>query len=54
MNAELIKYLEDNHVLPSSDDLEEVHRESIKCHHNEILSYTFDNLMKEEDLQNNI
>ena len=53
-NAELIKYLEDNHVSPPEDDYEKVLEESIKCHHNEISNYIIDNLMNKEDLQNNI
>ena len=51
-NAELINLLEENHVLLI--DKEEILRESIKCHHNEISNYIIDNLIKEEDLQNNI
>ena len=61
MNAELIQYLEDNHVSPprneppsifqKENNYELILEESIKCHHNEIASYIIDNLMKEEDLQ---
>ena len=53
-NAELIKYLEDNHVSPPENKYEEILNESIKCHHNEISNYIIDNLIKEEDLQNSI
>ena len=49
-NAELIKYLEDNHVSPPDDILVM----SVICHHNEISDYIIDNLIKEEDQQNNI
>ncbi|KAK8838958.1 hypothetical protein M9Y10_032418 [Tritrichomonas musculus] len=53
-NAELIRYLEENHVPPPYDDYETILRESIKCHHNDISNYIIDNLMKEGDLQNGI
>ena len=53
-NAELIRYLEDNHISPPGNDYNEILEESIKCHHNEISNYIIDNLIKEEDLQNNI
>ena len=51
-NAELIKYLEDNHVSPPEKIINSILKESIKCHHNEIAKYIIDNLIKEEDLQN--
>ena len=53
-NAELIRYLEDNHVPPPNDKYETILKESIKCHHNDITNYIIDYLMKEEDLQNGI
>ena len=53
-NAELIRYLEDNHVSPPENKYERILEESIKCHHNEISNYIIDNLMNEEDLQNDI
>ena len=53
-NAELIKYLEDNHVPPPDEDYEIILRKSIKCHHNDISNYIIDNLIKEEDLQHSI
>ena len=53
-NAELIKYLEDNHVSPPENDYEKILQESIRCHHNDVSSYIIDNLIKEEDLQNSI
>ena len=52
-NAELIKYLEGNHVSPPENNYEAILEESIKCH-NEISNYIIDNLMKEEGLQNDI
>ncbi|KAK8840555.1 hypothetical protein M9Y10_030764 [Tritrichomonas musculus] len=51
-NAELIRYLEDNHV--SCYDYEDILSISIECHYNEISNYIIDNLIKEEDLQDNI
>ena len=53
-NAELIKYLEDNHVSPPENKYERILRESVKCHHNDISNFIIDNLMKEEDLQYDI
>ena len=53
-NAELIRYLEENHVSPPDNNYEEILKESIKCHHNDISNYIIENLIKEEDLQNNI
>ena len=49
-NAELIQYLENNHV-SQPDDIIEI---PVMCHHNEILNYIIDNLIKEEDLQDDI
>ena len=51
-NAELIKYLEDNHVSPPANDYEIILEESIKCHHNDVSKYIIDYLMKEEVFQN--
>ena len=53
-NAELIRHLEENHVSPPRDNYETILQESIKCHHSEFSNYIIDNLIKEEDLQNNI
>ena len=53
-NAELIRYLEENHVSPPYGEYEKILEESINCHHNEISNYIIDNLMKKEDLQNDI
>ena len=53
-NAELIKDLEDNHVLPPDNDYEQVLKESIKCHHKDVVNYIIDNLINEEELNNNI
>ncbi|KAK8876093.1 hypothetical protein M9Y10_006279 [Tritrichomonas musculus] len=51
-NSELIKYLEDNHVSPPEDDYNEILKESIKCHHNDVSKYIIDYLIKEKDPQN--
>ena len=53
-NAELIRYLEDNHVSPIMNNYERILEESIKCHHNEVSKYIIDYLIKEEDLQDDI
>ena len=53
-NAELIRYLEDNHVSPIMNNYDRILKESIKCHHNDISNYLIDNIMNEEYLQNNI
>ncbi|KAK8840923.1 hypothetical protein M9Y10_027755 [Tritrichomonas musculus] len=53
-NAELIRYLEDNHVPRPENSYNPILKESIKCHHNDITNYIIDYLMKEEDLQNGI
>lgn len=52
-NAEMIKYLEDNHVQPRMRNYKHILNESIKCYHNEISNYIIDNLIEEENLQNN-
>ncbi|KAK8857486.1 hypothetical protein M9Y10_015891 [Tritrichomonas musculus] len=49
-NAELIKYLEDNHVSPPSGNYESILMEAIECHHNEISTYFIENVINEEDL----
>ena len=50
-NAKVIHLLEDHQIEPDS---QKILKESIKCHHNNISNYIINNLMKEEDLQNNI
>ena len=47
----MIHLLEDYQIEP---DLQQFFRESIKCHHNEISAYIINNLIKEEDLRNDI
>ncbi|KAK8841342.1 hypothetical protein M9Y10_026956 [Tritrichomonas musculus] len=49
-NAELIKYLEDNHVSPPKDNYDVILKEAIKCHHNDISTYFIENVIKKEDL----
>ena len=53
-NAELIKNLEDNHVLPPNFNYESVLIESIKCHHKDVTMYIINNLIDEEELKDNI
>ncbi|KAK8870314.1 hypothetical protein M9Y10_008192 [Tritrichomonas musculus] len=54
-NAELIQYLEDKKVSPSSSDrFETILKESIKCHHNDVSTYIINNLIEEEDLNYSI
>ncbi|KAK8895263.1 hypothetical protein M9Y10_023705 [Tritrichomonas musculus] len=56
-NAELIHFLEENHVQPPENNYDNCLEESIKCHHNDIAQYIYENLMdyksKINDLQNN-
>ena len=44
-NPELIHLLEENEVKPVDNSFDEVLKESIKCHHNEITDYIIDNLL---------
>ncbi|KAK8847256.1 hypothetical protein M9Y10_019842 [Tritrichomonas musculus] len=53
-NAEMIRYLEENHISPPDNKYDQILEESIKCHHNDVSNYIIDYLMKEEDLQKNI
>lgn len=50
-NAELIQYLEDNHISPPEDSYDIVLKESIKCHQKDVSNYIINYLIKEEDLQ---
>ena len=50
-NEELIKYLEDNQVLPPGKNYETILKESIKCHHNDLSNYIINYLFKEEDFE---
>ena len=42
-NAELVHFLEENHVIPNDETYEKCYKESIKCHHNDFANYIFDN-----------
>ena len=53
-NEELIKYLEDNDVLPPNKDYKIILKESIKCHHNDVSNYIISNLIDEEDLKDSL
>ena len=44
-NPEMIQLLEDNHVEPPNNSYEECIKESIKCHHNDIVNYIENNLI---------
>ena len=50
-NVKMIHLLEDYQI---ELDLQEILRESIECYHNNISNYIINNLIKEEDLQNDI
>ena len=47
-NAEIIHYLEENHIIYDNDNYFNFFEESIKCHHNEIVNYVLDNLIEEK------
>ncbi|KAK8842006.1 hypothetical protein M9Y10_026219 [Tritrichomonas musculus] len=51
-NGELIKELEDKHILPQENNYERILKESIKCHHNDVSKYIIDNLIYEQDSLN--
>lgn len=53
-NSELIRYLEDNHVEPPTNNYNYVLRESIKSHHNDVSNYVIYNLIEEENLKKDI
>ena len=44
-NPELIQYLIDNKITPKDESYQEVINESIKCHHNEIVDYIYNNIL---------
>ena len=48
-NPELIHFLEDNHIIPYKNSYKLILNKSIKCHHNEISKYFYDNLLNDED-----
>ena len=43
---ELIKFLQKENIEPEFDDYEDIFKEAVKCHHNEIAFYIKKNLMK--------
>ena len=45
-NAEMIQFLEDNHVLPNDKSYKNCFKESVKCYHNNIAQYIQDNLLE--------
>ena len=45
-NAEIIHYLESNHINPEDKKYLELFQESIKCHHNDIAKYFLDNFLE--------
>ena len=53
-SADMIHLLEENHVIPEDESYEEVLKEAIKCHHNEIAEYIQDNLLDQDVEQDNI
>ena len=55
-NAEMIHFLEDNHVELDDDSYGKVFYESIKCHHNDIANYFINNFLQngEENSQDTI
>ena len=48
-NSEMIHILEENRIKPFHDSYEECLEESIKCHHNDIATYIYDNLISNTD-----
>lgn len=53
---ELIHYLEDQKITPGEDgceEYEEILRESIKCHHNDLTMFIISNLINKKDLKFN-
>ena len=48
-NADMIHFLEENRIKPFHDSYEECLEESIKCHHNDIATYIYDNLISNTD-----
>ena len=48
-NAEIIHFLEDNHVEIKDKSYKQVFYESIKCHHNDIANYFINNFMQNDE-----
>lgn len=51
-NAELIHFLEDIHINPPDNSYSVVLAEAIKCHHNDIANYIFNNLLDQKQTMN--
>ena len=45
-SSEIINFLEENHIKPKNGSYEKCLIESIKCHHNDIYEYIFENLFQ--------
>ena len=50
-NAELIHFLEENKIEPKNKDYQEFINEAIKCHHNELATYIYDNLFSQPECE---
>ncbi|KAK8872176.1 hypothetical protein M9Y10_007939 [Tritrichomonas musculus] len=48
-NAEIIHILEENHIEPEDKNYKDCINESIKCHHNDIVTYIKNNLSTQEE-----
>lgn len=48
-NAEIIHILEENHIEPEDKNYKDCINESIKCHHNDIVTYIKNNLSNQEE-----
>ena len=53
-NSEIIHLLEEKHVEPKDKSFEEILKESIKCHHNEIANYIIENFLNIDVDKNNL
>lgn len=52
-NSEIIQALIENDIVPKYENYEDCFIESIKCHHNEIAIYIFENLLSINDKNTN-
>ena len=48
-NAEMIHFIEDNHVELKDKSYKQVFYESIKCHHNDIANYFINNFLQNDE-----
>lgn len=48
-NLEIIHILENKKVQPEDETYDEIYKESIKCHHNNIANYIKENLLKQNE-----